>query len=1611
MVSGVGGRSSRRVEMDADSRAGIRIQQFNGQADKFVDFVERFKAYVCIKSPSVWLHMEERPPRPQVMPLDRALYEVEVRRLQERYGQFKSGSLEAEMQLEEQQPVERSSTGTEVKPPVAAGQQIKPSSSAGERKRSENLAGGAASQLERERQESAFFQAEQLIKEQQERLRVWEEHNRQLQAWLVLFTTNVPLGIVKAHRGDGLAAWEALQAKYLPRTTSRCAVLHHKLTTMAPRGGEDPDEYFIQLEEVRERLSEMGEEVSWNAMRSYVIMNLPTYYSPIMATLKDKLTYDDVKEAVRWWYDFKSGKKASSASSSGSENDAMYAGSNKIGCFVCGQTGHYRNKCPNRNSGGAGADGGGGGSAGGGGGGNGGSTGWRGGGATGSSGGAAGSGGGTAGGGGGSAGGSGGSKKNRAWCNKCKTRGHLTRDCDGRKNRNVTANVTEDLAVVLATMEGDVALMAAVEADGSRALVVDSGSTAHMTGDAGSLTDIEQAEGVVRLGDKRTLRVTGVGRLRGATTDAQGRRCAVTLEDVLLVPGLGPNLLSVERMCEKGARVVFDQGGASIDVRGAKLRLERVGRLHVLRLTQGETDTGSAGEMVNSARAEDGTTVNTAGVEDGETADEMENTGELQHYAFLTEFERWHRRVGHRGENVIRQLIKMDVGVPESVLTALRPSVECDACAVSKSTLISFPSSVSHRSTDLFGLVCTDVLGPIEEALDGSTFAIIFKDEASRWMRVYLMRSKDEAVEKLALYLKDIQCLVAGARVASMRSDRGGEYIQAEFQDMLRDNGIRWQPAGPYAPEQNGLAERSWRTSVEMARCLRTTAGLGIEFWGEALKTAIYLLNREPTAGLNGNTPHQVIFGHHAHLGHLRVFGCQAYVHKLKINRRKFDDTAWRGILVGYDDSNRRAYRVYDPETGRIKSVIHVRFNEQRMPARLGSMLAREQEEGFDEQPASSTVGASSAVGAPAAAENGGRAAEQETIHAAPAGDGQDDEEASQATSKQASEASQASGKQASGASSAGGGAGAAGDGAAGAGSRRPSRDLSKITRYCTDPQCRTRGVHLAHAAEAKRVTFADSIEEFACAVAGEILEGQDDEPQSFREAMEGPEGEQWQAAYREERQAMDDHDVYELCVLPEGKKALKTMVVFKKKRDAQGRVVRHKCRIVINGKDQPLHSLETFAPTAQATSIRVVTSLAATQGWELHTMDVNTAFLQSPIDTEVYARQPPGEKKLGPDGRELVWRLKKSLYGLRQAPRNWNRTISDWLVESGFTISSADACVFTRRKNGETLVVVLYVDDLLIASSTVEAMVNFKRAISIKFNMKDLGETRYILGMEVIRNRAERTLELRQTGYVQRVLERFGMEQARPVATPAEGSLARSESGGKPELRGEFLQMVGAELHATRWTRPDGSFAVHELSRHMSAVEQEHVVAAKRVLRYLRGTSELGIKYGGMTGSDAGTKLVGYCDSDWAGDVSTRRSTTGYVFMLGGAAVSWESRLQPTVALSSSEAEYMALSAAVQEALHLRQLLKDLGFEQRGATPIKEDNQACIALSKNKVTSKRTKHIDVRYHFTRERVESGEVVLEYVPSAEQLADLLTKALERVKVERLRARVLGHDDI
>jgi len=399
--------------------------------------------------------------------------------------------------------------------------------------------------------------------------------------------------------------------------------------------------------------------------------------------------------------------------------------------------------------------------------------------------------------------------------------------------------------------------------------------------------------------------------------------------------------------------------------------------------------------------------------------------------------------------------------------------------------------------------------------------------------------------------------------------------------------------------------------------------------------------------------------------------------------------------------------------------------------------------------------------------------------------------------------------------------------------------------------------------------------------------------------------------------------------------------------------------------------------------------TLAALKKLELKQFDIKTAFLYGELDEEIFMQLPEGVME-----KDTIVKLKKSLYGLKQSPRQWNKRFHEFLARSKFKISNADRCVYQGSIDGKTVLLALYVDDGLILARNQETIHKILEALKTEFEVT-VSSAAYFLGLEIRKDLSTKTITISLEQYIKRILKKFGMSDAKPISTPVE---ANKHLKYLPEDQVDismkevpYQQAVGSLLFAAYVSRPDIMFAVTNVSKFSTNPTTEHWQAVKRIFRYLKGTSGLGIAYQ-FNGND---QLIGYCDADYANDEKTRKSTTGLAMILAGAPISWTSRRQSVVAQSTAEAEYIAAADATKEILWLRELLKNVGAEQKDSTELRIDNQAAIKLIRNPELHRPTKHIDVRFHLIRDHVEKKNICIEYVSSKEQLADIFTKGLPR----------------
>ena len=865
------------------------------------------------------------------------------------------------------------------------------------------------------------------------------------------------------------------------------------------------------------------------------------------------------------------------------------------------------------------------------------------------------------------------------------------------------------------------------------------------------------------------------------------------------------------------------------------------------------------------------------------------------------------------------------------------------------------------------------------DSIGGSRYVLTFIDDYSRYVTTYLLKKKSDVLSKFKEYVNFIENSTEGMKVKNLliwnhvkgvRSDNGGEYCSQEFMNFCNSKGISHQHSNPYTPEQNGVAERYNRTLIESVRSMLISAQLPLNLWAEAVSTSVYLHNRSPTSALQSKTPYECWYGQKPDVSELRVFGCVCYYLVPAENRKKLDPKSNKAVFIGYPMGT-KGYKIYNPITKTFFRSRNVTFDENKFY-------------NFDESNESSK---GNFVIFPDWCEdsvqndNVGKIITT-VVNALP----QDAEVATNDNVNVNVLSNQLAHTNIEG----------TGDSQQvgvvdNTVQKTYEETYMKMVESLPTNRVRKPKKHFdeAYVLEEKEVV---SLTSEVC------------EPRTVRDALKSEHSAEWKSAMDSEYSSLIQNQTWELVRRPPDINVVGNRWTFKVKRKADGSIDRFKARLVAQGFTQT-HGVdyeEVFSPVARSSTIRSLFALANSNDWEIHQMDVTTAFLNGVLDCDVYMEQPSGF--VDPNNENYVCKLKKGLYGLKQSARLWNNTLDKFLKSHGYIRCGADGCIYIKvivdKNGGQFVIHVVYVDDIIPISNNKLMLEKEKALLRDKFEMVDKGEAHYVLGMIIRRNREHKLLSICQPTYLDGVLDKFNMKDCNPVTTPMEaGKHFQKRTDGEPPFDKQlYQQAVGCLTYASTSTRPDISAALGVLSQYMSDPSENHWSGIKRLLRYVKGTLNYGLKFS----ADDSNLLQGFTDADWAADLDTRRSTSGYIFRIGDATVSWCSKRQLTVARSTTEAEYVALSFAVQECIWLRRLLSEVGCDMSAPTVIHEDNNGAIDLSKNAKHHTRTKHIDISHHFAREKVESGEVVIVHCPTDDMLADVMTKGLARVKFQKFR---------
>ncbi|SCZ96816.1 BZ3500_MvSof-1268-A1-R1_Chr4-1g06749 [Microbotryum saponariae] len=1171
----------------------------------------------------------------------------------------------------------------------------------------------------------------------------------------------------------------------------------------------------------------------------------------------------------------------------------------------------------------------------------------------------------------------------KSYCSRCKALGHERgwRLCPSR-NKDASAPVSSDSNSNVAAIGVDESALMTYTFPYSRTMprfpwIIDSGAKVHCVGDKSVLSDVISEPLKISVADQSQIDSPGHGSVTFLTS--YGSR--ITIKRVYYMPGAQCGFISIDRLLESMTYAVGPQNNLIFSIRGKSIIRSRPGRGFVM-------DAAPVQPIMSSS------------------SPSMVGANRLTGTCTLMEA---HRKLGHQSPAAIVLAVKS--GAITGITLKDEKVTSCFSCIQAKSKRSPFSAKSTEAPHALYRVFID--LGFVEHPNhhgDTIYLAIVDQYSTAKWTMVLKDKRAESIVDAWSKFQVEAE-RQTGQKIKRVRSDNGREFDNSMFRDLLVKQGIIVEFTAPYTPEQNGQVERLNGSLMGLVRSMLLDSGLPMRFWSDALAVATFVLNRRPHPRIQGKTAIEVLLGKKPNLAHLQPFGSTAFVHVPKERRTKLAPRSIQGVFIGY--SGEYNYRVWVQSSNQVYVSRHVTFIGT--PSVVTSSQDRADASGpvhhpqphppdvLPSTPASPVVGLTFPDPQPPPVVPIGVGQQGGDLAVVPRKDDDNDDndgpddgpddyhdaeepldgEAEVALAPREGYAIVRTGP------NPGQFENVNSSNILPAGSRRrpqpPEVILPIIAAIMVD-------------ALDTPPMFLDKLSYDAYCAA--VFAEEDIEiPKTFEEAMKSPYRNHWSAAMVSELLQFDHHGVFQEVKWHEGIRVLGTIWVYSIKRDASGKIIRFKARLVAQGFAQrpDIDYHDTYAPVARSSTILFLIALAAAQGLHLEQFDFDCAFLNGKMTEDVYVRYPKGWN--GPQSPGKCLKLVGSMYGTKQAPREWYRAVNDLMVSRGYMRATADACLYIKHSGTSFAIITLYVDDGLIASNNQSFLDSELASLHKAFKLKRLGPVSYFLGFEI--HRTKDHILVHQSKYVRTMLEKFDFASLskRRAVTPMDD---------RPSLRIDttpfadvslYQSAVGSLQYASTRCRPDIAIAVRAVAQKNSCPTVDDWAAVKRIFRYLNSTIDLGILYR----NSSTTRLMVYSDASFADDPESRRSVGAYASMLAGSVISWQSKQQSMIATSTTEAEILSASSATREAIWLRRLAGDVGIPQAHPTIIQEDNAACIQIAKDPVDHMRTKHFDIAHLFVRERVASGEVELEYCPTHVNAADITTKPLGFQRFDQLRA--------
>ena len=931
----------------------------------------------------------------------------------------------------------------------------------------------------------------------------------------------------------------------------------------------------------------------------------------------------------------------------------------------------------------------------------------------------------------------------------------------------------------------------------------------------------------------------------------------------------------------------------------------------------------------------------------------------------------WHQRLVHLNPAAILKLARdPNSGI---VIKGSKTLGFCDVCHKAKQTR-KVSRTPMPRATKPLARIHIDIAGggntfgmkdmekenPITSR-QGAHYYMLLTDDATRYRWVFFLNKKSDALAILKWWVKWMKN--QGFQVPAF-FHMDNELVTNEMKEFCATEGIKLEPSNPDSPWQDGVSERGIRTLTSLSRAAMLDSNLPMKFWADCVESTSLILNEVPTSTplfnnsipaasnlVSEPSPHHIPsaawFGSPPELLHFRKWGSPVtyHLHGSAKPNTKFDPRARNGYFIGYN--GKHIYRVWDPETDTILTTSDVDFHEHFHDGSVQGGDTTMETPGDGENVSTARLGRVSHMVNPSSVPV---AANANVMNGA----------------------------------------------------------TSPVDKSPNNlPQLRFEAFQESDIELNPDYVWYRPAKNFKTYALAAKIEPSQNLPRNYKEAVSSAESALWIASMEKEIQQLMDKRSWNLVLradLSQNTKILLGRWVFRKKIKDDGTIL-HKSRWVVRGdmmRDFSGEGFETYSPVVDSATTKILFATAAYNGWTIRQADAVLAFLNGRLPNPVYMVQPTGFER-GEKGT-LICEVVQALYGLTTSPRIWYETVTAVMKRLDFRVSPYDPGLWISTTH-KHLYVSAHVDDFKIVCETPEHADWVIQELGKQFEIKDLGQIKHYLGMDV--SFQSDGIKLSQRSYIENLLESFGMANSRPAYTPLNEGVIIDDLPDPSINISEYQRGVGSLQYLSDKTRPDIARAANFLAEYNSKPTPKCWNALKHVLHYLAGTRDRGITYKKRIDSNPATSLpmpLCHTDSDWAGTLTDRRrSVGGYIFILADGPISWKSKKQTCTATSSNEAEYIAASEAARQATWIRRLLGDMGLFENSdlpTIPIMIDNEGAKSLINSTIGTKRSKHIDLRYHYTREAAAMGIITIHGIPSHQNAADGFTKVLNRDGFER-----------